>query len=291
LAVDWLFGFVQGGSAVLSSGHGACLLESGDAVLVVPGTVFRISPDSMVEFTVLSVDGAWLDHLIYWHRDTPLIRRAQQVWTLPAWREPAIRHGTVTAAEIPALSRWMAGLVTSTAPGAPIASVAQVQALTFNVIDALAGPLGLDAPAMSWASGPGVGHHSEIKLRPEVHTAVELLRADPARRWTVAALASATHLSVSQLSRLFVAAFEHAPIAFLTVIRVHELAHLLRTTADPISECARRVGWADRSYAARQFRKFTGMSPSAYRALPIPGRGPSQYHDPADLPRGALSRP
>ncbi|SJN15586.1 hypothetical protein FM104_00400 [Microbacterium esteraromaticum] len=45
------------------------------------------------------------------------------------------------------------------------------------------------------------------------------------------------------------------------------MADLLRTTVDPIAAIATSVGWNDPDFAARQFRRSVGVSPSEYRRI------------------------
>lgn len=80
-------------------------------------------------------------------------------------------------------------------------------------------------------------------------------------------LAEEVHLSKSQVGRVFVEAFGKSPIAYLTMLRTERMAALLRATDAPISVVAREVGWSDPDFAARQFRRSVGVTPSGYRTL------------------------
>ncbi|WGH83349.1 helix-turn-helix transcriptional regulator [Auritidibacter ignavus] len=93
------------------------------------------------------------------------------------------------------------------------------------------------------------------------------MRQNLAHSWTCAELASATPLSASRFSQVFVAAFGKAPHAWPTMLRVEKMARLFRDTDDAIHSILRQVGWASRGHAARLFRQIMGMSPSRYRAL------------------------
>jgi AraC-like DNA-binding protein len=46
---------------------------------------------------------------------------------------------------------------------------------------------------------------------------------------------------------------------------------LLSTAAMNVSEVARSCGYADPGYFTRQFRKITGVTPSAYRSHVVSG--------------------
>ncbi|MFC6355302.1 helix-turn-helix domain-containing protein [Luethyella okanaganae] len=80
-------------------------------------------------------------------------------------------------------------------------------------------------------------------------------------------MADELHLSKSQVGRLFVEAFGKSPIAYLTMLRTERMAGLLRTKDSPVAVIAREVGWGDPDFAARQFRRSVGVTPSKYRAI------------------------
>ena len=80
-------------------------------------------------------------------------------------------------------------------------------------------------------------------------------------------LADVVHLSPSQLRRVFSEAYGKSPIAYLAMLRVERMTHLLKQTDSPISAIAASVGWGDPDFAARQFRRSVGLSPSEYRRI------------------------
>jgi len=51
------------------------------------------------------------------------------------------------------------------------------------------------------------------------------------------------------------------------MLRTERMAGLLRTTDTPIAVIAREVGWGDPDFAARQFRRSVGVTPSRYRVM------------------------
>ena len=79
------------------------------------------------------------------------------------------------------------------------------------------------------------------------------------------------HLSPKQLSRVFTETYGKTPLAYLTMLRVEEMAHLLRETDLTIDAAARKVGWASRSRANEAFRECVGMTPSQYRRMYVTG--------------------
>jgi AraC-like DNA-binding protein len=274
LAVDWIVAVVRDGAAVLASGHGSHPVSVGDAVLVVPGTVVGIEPVGSVSFSVVALDGDWLDQVVFWHRRGTVTPVQHRHWSLPVWREPPVRHGSVRPDHAAVLARWLDELVRLTHPAttSPVGLV-RVQALTLAILDALTVSLRLGGGFGPWSDGASRSRRGVVALRPELRAAWEALRAHPARRWTLGQLAAEAHLSPSQFGRLFVGAFGRPPIQYLKTVRVQLLANLVRTTTEPVADCARLAGWMDAAYASRQFRQVTGMSPVRYRALPVPGLG------------------
>jgi AraC-like DNA-binding protein len=111
----------------------------------------------------------------------------------------------------------------------------------------------------------GAGRFSS--LREDARKTAELLRNEPSHHWTLQELAMAMHLSQSQLSRMFIAAFGKTPIAYLTILRTEWMAELLRTSDASITRIAKQAGWRDADFAARQFRRGVGVTPSRYRAM------------------------
>lgn len=93
-----------------------------------------------------------------------------------------------------------------------------------------------------------------------------VMQADLAHPWSLAELAKIAHLSPSRLRQLFVEIFGMPPIVWLTLQRVRAMARTMSTTDATIRQAAAEVGWRNQAHAAKQFRKLTGRSPTAYRA-------------------------
>lgn len=62
---------------------------------------------------------------------------------------------------------------------------------------------------------------------------------------------------------MFTETYGKTPLAYLTILRVEEMAHLLRETDLTIEAAARTVGWASRSRANEAFKECVGMTPSS----------------------------
>lgn len=95
--------------------------------------------------------------------------------------------------------------------------------------------------------------------------------ADPL---TLADLCRIAHVSPAGLNRAFRHILGRSPIDHLIRLRIARAERLLRDEAISITEIAFRVGFNDSNYFARAFRRFTGLSPRAYRGQ-ARGRSPN----------------
>jgi len=87
------------------------------------------------------------------------------------------------------------------------------------------------------------------------------------RTITLDQLADCTKLSASYFGRAFKATFGETPHAYVLRKRVELACRLMQQTPLPLAEIALDCGMADQSHLTRIFRRFTGMSPNAWRRL------------------------
>jgi AraC family L-rhamnose operon transcriptional activator RhaR len=111
---------------------------------------------------------------------------------------------------------------------------------------------------------------SRSAFTPAVRRLLDLLGGQPARPWTMAALAREVDVSASHLHREFRAQLGSTPMAWLARTRAELAASLLLQTDRPIGWVGRQVGWPEPNYFSRRFRQAYGMSPTAYRERNAP---------------------
>jgi len=99
-----------------------------------------------------------------------------------------------------------------------------------------------------------------------VAAAVAFARQHSSEQVTVAELAAAADLSVSQLDRAIKRTLGLSAKQLLLRMRLEEAILRLRTTQSPVAEIASECGYYDQSAFTRQFRRVVGMSPGAYRS-------------------------
>ncbi|MCI2421857.1 AraC family transcriptional regulator [Saccharopolyspora sp. K220] len=95
--------------------------------------------------------------------------------------------------------------------------------------------------------------------------ALRAMHHEPARRWTVAELATQAGLSRAAFARRFAALVGEAPLAYLTWWRMTTAARLLRESDAPLGSVAARVGYASEFAFAKAFKREFGVAPGRYR--------------------------
>ena len=100
---------------------------------------------------------------------------------------------------------------------------------------------------------------------PTVGRALSLLHAEPARAWTVDALAGEAATSRTVLAKRFADLVGETPMQYLTAWRMHLARHLLRETTLGLGEIAGRVGYESEAAFNRAFRRNAGSPPARWR--------------------------
>ena len=101
---------------------------------------------------------------------------------------------------------------------------------------------------------------------PIVGRALCVMHSDPARAWTVAALAAETGVSRAALARRFHEIVGEPPMTFLTGWRLALAADLLCEPEETVGTVARKVGYSSPFALSAAFKRVRGVSPQAHRA-------------------------
>jgi AraC family transcriptional regulator len=263
---------IRAGRARLFSEFGAHFVSVGDVAVLAANTLCGAEPDGWVATTTLYLDRDYVIDQVFWQYASQFQERPDASQFLDThYAEPTqvLRIGKHRAG---LMMPWLDELAALSAEGVPPDRFYRAQSLVSAVFDVLVPFIVVTSEGTGVArrnsSVPTAPRHRPFRpVRPEVLVIAQSLREELDRHWTVGELASRAHLSVSQLRRVFVDAFGKSPISYLTMLRAERMAHLLRVEDAPISEIAARVGWNDPDFAARQFRRSIGVSPSEYRRI------------------------
>ncbi|HEY0238307.1 MAG TPA: AraC family transcriptional regulator [Friedmanniella sp.] len=245
---------VEAGRGVVEVDGEAVDLAPGSLVVMPWGHAVRYRPDARDPYLV---SGA---HLVPWysaadpidlavphHLEHPLTgtpSRADRpltigdgLWVGAAEHHPSLRTVVRLAAQV-----WDRGTPT----------LAAARALGTLVVDAL------DATT-------SVSAHDDRNLPLALRRALAWIHAEPGRPVSLAQLSAAAGVSPASVTRLFRRHLATSPLAWVLDTRIAAAKVLLTTTALPVEQVGRRVGFSDAGYFSRQFRVRTGLSPSTWR--------------------------
>lgn len=115
----------------------------------------------------------------------------------------------------------------------------------------------------------------DLDLARHLLRARDLARARYADPLDVATLAAHAHVSPTHFTRMFRVAYGATPHQYLIARRMERAATMLRETDKPITEISLDVGFSSLGSFSATFRRWLGVSPSAYRTGVAPVRVPS----------------
>lgn len=99
-----------------------------------------------------------------------------------------------------------------------------------------------------------------------INNAVSYIRSNyPSQGLSLKIIADHCHISPSYLSRIFKQKKGYTITQQVNRTRIEEARHLLQVSDSTIEEIAKKVGFNDRSYFCKVFKKQVGLSPSDYR--------------------------
>jgi len=101
---------------------------------------------------------------------------------------------------------------------------------------------------------------------PVVGRALNIMHEDPARQWTISALARETGVSRAALARRFRDVVGEPPMTFLTEWRLALAADLLCEPDATVGTVAPKVGYGSPYALSTAFKRVRGVSPQEHRA-------------------------
>ena len=113
------------------------------------------------------------------------------------------------------------------------------------------------------ASKDGVGWMFALADR-RLGAAIGAVHADPARRWTLQALAERAGMSRSTFALKFKQKVGAAPMDYVTQWRMRLAADRLANARDPVSVVAQSLGYESESAFSAAFKRTMGRSPRQY---------------------------
>lgn len=263
---------IRSGSAFLFNEFGRRAVNVGDVVLLGSNVLCGYEPEGQLTVTTIYAEVDYLVDQVFWRHAGLLQDRLEALGLAEAMYMQPVQILRLGEARAGMMMPWLDELVRLSVDGDCMYRFNRVQALWFSVADVIAPFVPCVPASPSSMRRPGVGttstrRHRFSPVRLEARQAREALHRQYAQSWSMDKLACLVHLSARHLSRLFIYAYGKTPMAYLTMLRVQEMARLLRDTDLGVAESGRAVGWRSRSRASVAFRTSIGMSPSRYRRL------------------------
>ncbi len=130
------------------------------------------------------------------------------------------------------------------------------------------------ARLLSAACCARAGRSETLETPPTVlHKALEKMRLFYFEPMRVDALAALSGVSSSHFNRLFKRSFGTSPIDWLRRERVSQAKRRLVESTETIKQIAEQVGYADRFFFSKDFKRYTGSTPGEFRARETQTRG------------------
>lgn len=107
-------------------------------------------------------------------------------------------------------------------------------------------------------------------LDERVETVLQTLHQHLTRPWHEKEMAQIAHLSTSRFGHLFRETIGMSPVKYLAKMRIDHAKTLLLSTATPIKEIAKQVGFDDALHFSTRFSQLVGCSPSRFRQSGAP---------------------
>lgn len=261
---------VRSGTAHVSGEFGRHCMRSGDVLALAANSPCGAEPDPRTTITTICLDRDFVLDQFYWQHSSLFSNRVEASAFLASRHSVSGRVARLGERQSSRLSRYLDELVRLSSKGVSSTHFFRAQTLIFAILDVVVPRLGCSCMRShttntSYSSTQFLRPRSPLEPRQEAQKIAQMLSAEISRNWFVSDLARAVHLSPSQARRVFAQAYGKTPIAYLTWLRVHRMAHLLHQTNLSASSIAREVGWRDSDFAARQFRRAFGVSPRTYR--------------------------
>lgn len=114
------------------------------------------------------------------------------------------------------------------------------------------------------AAGPAGAGWWRGLADPAIARAIAAMHHDPAQGWTVEALAREAAMSRSRFSDRFKALVGDTPMGYLGAHRMALAADQLEAGHLPLARVAQAAGYGSDKVFARAFRRWSGLSPTAY---------------------------
>ena len=215
------------------------LTTTGSVHLLTPGAERSLTHRDQLDCIVLSIEPSYLHRAL---EDSLLSERVELVERL--------------ALEDPQIERLVRALLAETKAGAPTGGL-------FG--QSIATGLAVYLAQRYSSSPPTLRRHRDGMPTTRLNRVLEYIAAKLHEDLSLAALAEIAGMNLYYFSRLFKQSTGRSPHRYVLEQRITRAQQFLRSSDMTIFEASVRTGFADQGHFAKVFRRFVGVSPTAYR--------------------------
>ncbi|MDO4685739.1 MAG: AraC family transcriptional regulator [Corynebacterium sp.] len=249
--------------------EGEAFVQAGDVMLLGPESSVQLREKHDVHMSLITVDPNYFIGTLYWLCPDSFRDHLEAHDFFSEAFKTKVHHARIT----PATQQRLRAIVNEICALSAIEASLQVKCKMQSWWSALMNvlfPVMIEVPLASWARKQirATRHLPDNTVSRANDSAIKtkrLLEGAIDKDWSLDLLARKVHMSSRQVARTFKETFGLTPTEYLTSLRVHAMAKLLRETNDTIAKVAQTVGWESRARASSAFAKHFGISPGTYR--------------------------
>ncbi|MDP4096261.1 AraC family transcriptional regulator [Paenibacillus sp. P96] len=152
--------------------------------------------------------------------------------------------------------------------GSTVAQRMRIQSAVFELFAVLWEAVSSEAAALS------AGAYDRTELAYQIASRLQGIAnqtfrqgAEEVSHYGIDDIAAEFGISVSHCSRVFRQVFGESPRTYLSGLVLHEAKLLLADPGMPVQQIAAMLGYRDIAHFSRQFKRWSGMSPSEFRRI------------------------
>lgn len=199
-------------------------------------------------------------------------------------RKGAAKHTPFTAADLVWLnSQIVSGAQQAQRMGSELRSLVKAIPPDFSVLDlscaSLIASLRLIVCSILLEAAKQIGCARTFEPKQAVQSAIALMESHIDETISIETVAEAVHCSRARFFDLFKDATGMTPNDYWQRLRIDRAQRLLTGSSKSITEIAMECGFSTSQYFSSVFRKYSGVSPSDYRANETPGMLVESHND------------
>ncbi|WP_164821662.1 helix-turn-helix transcriptional regulator [Paenibacillus koleovorans] len=132
-------------------------------------------------------------------------------------------------------------------------------------------------------AGTLIAYRMAEEIEQDVRGGSITVRTEQSTKGTIARMAEKLGYSPSYCSRVFRSVFGMSPQAYISNRILHQCRLELANTEQSLDQIAEKLGFQDGLHFSKQFKRWTGSSPSAYRRRPMEAPLEDQPQQPIHL--------